>query len=35
VIRILALGVAIGIVCKRQYRRINPSVAAASPAGLE
>jgi hypothetical protein len=35
VIRILALGVAIGIVFKRQYRRINPSVATASPAGLE
>ncbi len=35
VFRILALGLAIGIVCKRQFRGINPSVAAASPAGLE
>jgi hypothetical protein len=35
VIRILALGIAIGYVCKRQNKRINPSVIAASPAGLE
>jgi hypothetical protein len=35
VIRILALGIAIGYVYKRQYREINSSVAAASPAGLE
>ena len=35
VIRILALGIAIGIVCKRQYKGINPSVVAAKPAGLE
>ena len=34
-IRILALGIAIGYVCKRQYREINPSVVAAKPAGLE
>jgi hypothetical protein len=35
VIRILALGIAIGYVCKRQYMGINPSVVAAKPAGLE
>ncbi|HEY3308425.1 MAG TPA: hypothetical protein VGJ93_08210 [Desulfuromonadaceae bacterium] len=35
VIRILALGIAIGYVCKRQYKRINPSVFAVKPAGLE
>jgi hypothetical protein len=35
VIRILALGIAIGYVCKRQYKGINPSVVAAKPAGLE
>jgi hypothetical protein len=35
VIRILALGIAIGFVCKWQYRGINPSVAAARPAGLK
>jgi hypothetical protein len=35
VIRILALGIAIGYVCKRQYGGINPSVVAAKPAGLE
>ena len=35
VIRILALGIAIGYVCKRQYKRINPSVFAMKPAGLE
>lgn len=35
VIRITALGIAIGYVCKRQYRKIKSSVVAASPAGLE
>jgi hypothetical protein len=30
VIRILALGIAIGYVCKRQYRGLNPSVVAAN-----
>jgi hypothetical protein len=35
VIRILALGIAIGYVCKRQYKGINPSGVAAKPAGLE
>jgi hypothetical protein len=35
VIRILALGIAIGYVCKRQYRGINPSVVAGKPAGLK
>jgi hypothetical protein len=35
VIRILVLGIAIGYVCKRQYKGINPSVVAAKPAGLE
>jgi len=35
VIRILALGIAIGYVCKRQYKGINPSLVAAKPAGLE
>jgi len=35
VIRILALGIAIGCVCKRQYRGINPSGLAAKPAGLK
>jgi hypothetical protein len=35
VIRITALGIAIGFVCKRQYREIKSSVVAASPAGLE
>ena len=35
VIRITALGIAIGYVCKRQYREIKSSVVAASPAGLE
>lgn len=35
VIRILALGIAIGYVCKRPYRGISPSVVAAKPAGLE
>ena len=35
VIRILALGIAIGYVCKRQYKGINPSVVAVKPAGLE
>jgi hypothetical protein len=35
VIRITALGIAIGFVCKRQYREIKSAVVAASPAGLE
>ena len=35
VIRILALGIAIGYVCKRQYRGINPFVVAAKPAVLK
>jgi hypothetical protein len=35
VIRILALGIAIGYVCKMQYRGINPSVVAVKPAGSE
>jgi hypothetical protein len=35
VIRILALGIALGYVCKRQYKGINPSVVAAKPAGVE
>jgi len=35
VIRILALGIAIGYMCKRQYRGINPSVVAAKPAGMK
>ena len=35
VIRILALGIAIGYVYKRQYRGINPSIVAAKPAGLK
>jgi len=35
VIRITALGIAIGYVCKRQYREIKSSFVAASPAGLE
>ena len=35
VIRILALGIAIGYVYKRQYREINPSVVAAKPTELE
>ena len=34
-IRILALGIAIGYVCKRQYMGINPSIVAAKPAGLK
>ncbi len=34
VIRILALGIAIGYVCKRQYRGINPPAVAVKPAGL-
>jgi hypothetical protein len=32
-IRILALGIAIGYVCKRQYKRTNPSVFEVKPAG--
>ncbi len=35
VIRILALGLAIGYVCKRQYKRIKPSVVAVKLPGLE
>jgi len=35
VIRITALGIAIGYVCKWQYKGINPAVFAAKPAGLE
>ena len=35
VIRITALGIAIGYVCKRQYSEIKSSAVAASPAGLE
>jgi hypothetical protein len=35
VIRITALGIAIGYVCKRLSREIKSSVVAASPAGLE
>lgn len=35
VIRILALGLAIGYVCKRQYKGINPSVFAVNHTGLE
>ena len=35
VIRILALGIAIGYVCKRQYWGINPLLVAAKPAGVE
>lgn len=35
VVRILALGIAIGYVCKRQYKGINPSVVAAKPTGVE
>ena len=34
-IRIFALGIAIGFTSKRQYRGINPSVVAAKPAGVE
>jgi hypothetical protein len=34
VIRILALGIAIGYVCKRHFMGINPSVVAAKPVGL-
>jgi len=35
VIRITALGFAIGYVCKWQYGGINPSIVAVKPAGLE
>ncbi len=35
VIRILALGLAIGYAYKRQYRGINPSLVAVKPAGLK
>jgi hypothetical protein len=34
-IRILALGIAIGYVCKKQFRDIDPAVVAAKSAGLE
>jgi hypothetical protein len=34
-IRITALGIAIGYVCKRQYKWINSSVGALKPTGLE
>lgn len=34
-IRITALGIAIGCVCKKQYKRINPSKIAAIPTGLD
>jgi hypothetical protein len=34
VIRITALGIAIGYVCKKQSKGINPSVVAVKPAGL-
>ncbi|MHC1781900.1 MAG: hypothetical protein AB9891_03870 [Anaerolineaceae bacterium] len=34
-IRITALGIAIGYVCKKQYREIKSSVVAASPAGIK
>lgn len=35
VIRVLALGIAIGYMCKRQYMGINQSVVAAKPAVLK
>jgi hypothetical protein len=35
IIRITALGITIGYVCKRQYREIKSTIIAASPAGLE
>ncbi len=35
VIRILALGIAIGYVYKRQYKCISPSIFAVKPTGLE
>lgn len=35
VIRISALGIAIGYMCKRQYMGVNSSVVAAKPAGVE
>lgn len=35
VIRITALGIAIGYVCQRQQREVKSAVVAASPAGLE
>jgi hypothetical protein len=34
-IRILALGLAIGYVCKRKYKGINPSVFSSKPAWVE
>jgi hypothetical protein len=35
VIRITTLGIAIGYVCKRQFRDVNPSIAATKLAGLK
>jgi len=35
VIRITALGIAIGYACKRQHREVKSTVVAASPAGLQ
>ena len=35
VIRILALGIAIGYVYKRLHRKVKSTVVAANPAGLE
>lgn len=35
VIRITALGIAIGYVCKRQHREVKSTLVAASPAGLQ
>lgn len=35
VIRITALGIAIGYVCKRQNKQIDPLIVAAIPAGVE
>lgn len=35
VIRILALGIMIGCVCKRQYKRNNPSLIAPKPVQME
>lgn len=35
VIRITALGIAIGYVCKRQHREVKSTEVAASPSGLQ
>jgi ABC-type transport system involved in multi-copper enzyme maturation permease subunit len=35
VIRILALGIAIGYVCKRQYRGINTNILPSKPAQVD